>query len=98
MRRELKTEEEQTLPVNRRRFVQGVAAGAALAMYESAGWPVYGEPAPYNPVTLTGQDFNLTVDSLPVNFTGRRALATAVNGTMPGPILRWREGDTVTLA
>jgi uncharacterized protein involved in copper resistance len=24
-------------------------------------------------------------------------MATLVNGTMPGPVLRWREGDTVTL-
>jgi FtsP/CotA-like multicopper oxidase with cupredoxin domain len=35
---------------------------------------------------------------LPVNFTGRRSVATAVNGFVPGPILRWREGDTITLA
>jgi FtsP/CotA-like multicopper oxidase with cupredoxin domain len=32
-----------------------------------------------------------------VNFTGRHRLATAVNGSVPGPTLRWREGDTVTL-
>ncbi len=48
--------------------------------------------------TLTGKDFELTIDSLPVNFTGRRSVATAVNGSVPGPILRWREGDTVTIA
>ncbi len=24
-------------------------------------------------------------------------MATAINGTVPGPVLRWREGDTVTL-
>ncbi|MGN4188827.1 multicopper oxidase domain-containing protein [Burkholderia gladioli] len=28
---------------------------------------------------------------------GRSRRATTVNGTLPGPILRWREGDTVTL-
>jgi CopA family copper-resistance protein len=35
---------------------------------------------------------------LPVNFTGKHRLATAVNGSVPGPTLRWREGDEVTLA
>jgi CopA family copper-resistance protein len=33
-----------------------------------------------------------------VNFTGRPSRATAVNGFTPGPILRWREGDTVTIS
>jgi len=33
-----------------------------------------------------------------VNITGKPAIATAVNGLVPAPILRWREGDTVTLA
>jgi hypothetical protein len=37
-------------------------------------------------------------NSMAVNFTGRRSVTTAVNGSVPGPILRWREGDTVTLA
>ncbi len=32
-----------------------------------------------------------------VNFTGRRRIATAVNGTVPSPVLRWREGDSITL-
>jgi CopA family copper-resistance protein len=47
---------------------------------------------------LAGTHFDLTIDQLPVNFTGRDAIATAVNGSVPGPVLRWREGDTVTLA
>jgi FtsP/CotA-like multicopper oxidase with cupredoxin domain len=33
-----------------------------------------------------------------VNFTGRPSVATAVNGSVPAPILRWREGDTVTIS
>ncbi len=32
-----------------------------------------------------------------VNFTGRERVATAVNGSVPGPVLRWKEGDKVTL-
>ena len=33
----------------------------------------------------------------PVNFTGNTRMATTINGSIPGPTLRWREGDTVTL-
>jgi len=35
---------------------------------------------------------------VPVNLTGRVTTATSINGQLPAPILRWREGDTVTLA
>ncbi len=87
------------LPVSRRRFVQGLAAGGAVAALDwRAGW-VFAETGQQQTLaTLTGKDFELTIDSLPVNFTGRRSVATAVNGSVPGPILRWREGDTVTIA
>ncbi|MCJ9711008.1 copper resistance system multicopper oxidase, partial [Bordetella hinzii] len=33
----------------------------------------------------------------PVNFTGRPRIATTVNGSVPAPVLHWREGDEVTL-
>ncbi|MEP6634403.1 MAG: copper resistance system multicopper oxidase, partial [Luteimonas sp.] len=41
--------------------------------------------------------FDLTIGQTPVNFTGRTRPAITVNGTLPAPTLRWREGDTVTL-
>jgi CopA family copper-resistance protein len=84
--------------LSRRRFVQGIAAGAATAALGWHGLPAWAEAAPYHPPVLTGTHFDLTIDTLPVNFTGRRATAMAVNGSVPGPILRWREGDTVTIA
>ena len=84
--------------VTRRRFVQGVTAGAALAVYGWKARPASGETAPFDPQVLTGTHFNLTVDWLSVNFTGRTSRATAVNGSVPGPILRWQEGNEVTLA
>ncbi len=85
-------------PVTRRRFVQGVAAGAAVAAAGWSGVPAFGEAAVFEPRVLTGKHFDLTIDYLPVNFTGRRAMAMAVNGSVPGPVLRWREGDDVTIA
>src|SRR5690606_5278545 len=46
---------------------------------------------------LSGTEFDLTIAETPVNFTGRPRLATTINGSIPGPILRWREGGVVTL-
>ena len=92
------TEDLLSLPLTRRRFVQGLAAGGAIAALDWGAHPLFGETGPRAPDTLTGNHFALTIDYLPVNFTGKRRLATAVNGSVPGPTLRWREGETVTLA
>jgi len=46
---------------------------------------------------LSGAEFDLTIAETPVNYTGVPRMATTINGSIPGPILRWREGDTVTL-
>lgn len=47
--------------------------------------------------SLRGRYFKLAIGPQRVNFTGKERIATAVNGTVPGPILRWREGDMITL-
>jgi CopA family copper-resistance protein len=77
--------------ISRRRFVQSVAATGALA---AMPWPFRDLAAA--PV-LTGPTFNLTIDRMAFNITGRPQTALAINGQVPAPILRWREGDTVTL-
>ncbi len=46
---------------------------------------------------LTGTEFDLEVARTPVMIDGRRGSAITVNGTLPAPLLRWREGDDVTL-
>jgi CopA family copper-resistance protein len=98
MRKE-KIDDTQGRLITRRRFVHGISAGAALA---ACGWkdrPAFGEAARRpDSAMLTGAHFDLSIDSIPVNFTGRQSRATAVNGSTPGPILRWREGDTVTIS
>ena len=47
---------------------------------------------------LSGTEFQLEIGPVPINVTGLPITATGVNGQIPAPILRWREGDTVTLA
>jgi CopA family copper-resistance protein len=46
---------------------------------------------------LAGSEFDLEIGQLEVNVTGSARAATVVNGRLPGPVLRWREGDTVTV-
>ena len=84
--------------VSRRRFVQGVAAASVIAAFGPKVLSAFGESAPRTPEVLSGQHFELNIDRLPVNFTGRSALATAINGSVPGPTLRFREGETVNIA
>jgi CopA family copper-resistance protein len=94
--------DELALLLSRRRFVQGLAAGGVVAGLEWGGFPALGETGreagPRTPETLSGNHFELTVDQLPVNFTGKKRTAIAVNGSVPGPTLRWREGEAVTVA
>ncbi|NMK47169.1 copper resistance system multicopper oxidase [Achromobacter sp. Bel] len=81
-------------PLARRRFVQGLAAGGALAAL--GGWrAALAAPAPA--AELRGTEFHLEIGETPVNFTGAARIGTTVNGQVPAPLLRWREGDTVTL-
>jgi len=87
------------MPVSRRDFVHALAIGGTMAAVAALrGWSAFAASTPRTPAILTGTDFDLKIDSWPVDFTGRRSFATAVNGSVPGPTLRWREGDTVTLA
>jgi len=49
------------------------------------------------PPVLSGERIDLTIASLPVNLTGRARFATAVNGSLPAPLLRVREGDSLVI-
>jgi len=84
--------------MTRRRFIQGLAAGTAITGLNLSRWPALALGSVPAPPVLIGDRFDLVIESLPVNFTGHAAFATAVNGLVPGPLLRWREGDTVTLS
>merc|ERR1711879_510228 len=84
--------------LNRRKFVQGIAAGGLLAALPS--WVHAGSKASASsdsiPV-LRGREIDLVVAEMPVNFTGAVRMATTINGSVPAPTLRLREGDEVTI-
>jgi CopA family copper-resistance protein len=77
--------------------VEGVAlAGAAAWLWRPRAFAQ--PPAELGGVPiLDGDRFDLTIGPTPVNFKGRVRYATAVNGSVPAPILRFREGSVVTI-
>ena len=82
-------------PLTRRRFLQGVAAAGALSLVPS---PLHRAFAASRTPVLSGTEFQLEIGPVPMNVTGRPVTATGINGQIPAPILRWREGDMLTLA
>ena len=81
---------------SRRRFVQGLAAGGAIAglgLWPRASWAQTAQTMP----TLRGTEFDLSIGETLVNYTGSTRPAVTINGTVPGPLLRWKQGTTVTL-
>ncbi len=84
--------------LSRRRFVQGFALGGVMVGLGLRPTSALAQlSTQQGPAELRGKHFNLTIGEQPVNFTGMPSIATTVNGSVPAPILRWREGDTVTL-
>ena len=92
----------QAINPSRRRFVTGLAAGGALAglglsPFSSALATQNAALPPSALHELSGNNFHLILREQRINFTGKSRIATTINGLIPGPVLRWREGDNVTL-
>ncbi|MCH5530964.1 copper resistance system multicopper oxidase [Pseudomonas syringae pv. syringae] len=82
---------------SRRTFVKGLTAGGILGGLGLWRTPLWAAPSLGEANVLSGTDFDLFIGETPVNITGRPRTAMTINGGIPGPQLRWREGDTVTL-
>jgi CopA family copper-resistance protein len=85
--------------ISRRRFVKGLGFGGAVASLGFAPHSTWAQKHPKREPTqtLSGTNFELQIDETPVNLTGATRNALTVNHSLPAPILRWRQGDTVTL-
>jgi CopA family copper-resistance protein len=82
---------------SRRTFVKGLTAGGILGGLGLWRTPVWAAPSLGETSALSGTEFDLFIGETPVNITGNSRTAMTINGGIPGPLLRWREGDTVTL-
>ncbi len=87
--------------INRRHFVSGtVGSGAALAM---AGWmPAWAQPVSSGIVapvpTVSGTDISLRIARQTMRVDGKVSRAIGINGTVPAPLIRLREGQNVRLS
>ena len=88
---------DELISHSRRRFVTGIGAGSLFYALGGLIPKLALGSEPMSPNMLRGKQFGLDIAYQPVNFTGKQNIATAINGSIPGPILRWREGDRVTL-
>ena len=59
----------------------GMGMGSSLSMASSS--------ERVRPTILKGKEVDLNIAYAPVNFTGKHRMATAINGSVPGPTLRW---------
>ena len=84
--------------ISRRTFVTGLAAAGMTA---GLGWRTGAaqtqQSVPAGAPVLKGNRFDLNIGYREVNFTGKPHQATVVNGGLPGPVLRWQEGQEVVL-
>lgn len=90
-----------SLQLNRRHFIRASAALGLLASLEhlvpsyvlAVGNAVDGE----NLRELSGDVIDLTIAETPFRVGNRTGTANTINGTLPGPLIRLREGQGVTL-
>lgn len=88
--------------LTRRDFLQYTGAVGLLAGLERLT-PAWARPtgpgSTPRPTALSGSDgpIELTIGRVPISVGGRRTEATAINGTVPGPLLRFREGDEAVI-
>lgn len=84
----------------RRRFVRGLVAGGVmigLSPWLRAAAQGLSDTRTGAAPVLSGTNIDLVVGESPVNFTGKPRMATTINGSIPAPTLKLREGDTVTI-
>lgn len=87
--------------ISRRRLLTSAGAGAALALSPLDFLPAWARSgtdiSQLGLKVLSGTEFNLDIAETPVTIEGKSGRGIVVNGQLPAPLLRWREGDTVTL-
>lgn len=84
--------------ISRRRFVgRSAALSAALGLGRLVpAYAIWPRSRPYARAEAGGE-FDLTIGETTIRLGDDLARATAINGTVPGPLLRFREGEMATL-
>ena len=91
------------IDLTRRRFIQGIGAGIFVTGINAAlPLPAWALASPKNLheglQNYKAQNyFDLAFRYTPLTIDGKQGRSTAINGTVPAPLIRWREGDEVTM-
>ena len=90
----------KTASLGRRTLLQGIASlgGGVLATSLLPAWARSQTPGLKAPQALTGEDIALTIGHAHLTIGGRAAHAVGINGTVPGPLIRLKEGQDVRIA
>lgn len=84
--------------LSRRHFVLGASSALALTTLPFSQSLLADSSMLTSSVkVLSGNTFDLQIGYQTINYTGKTAIATTVNGSLPAPILRWKEGERVKL-
>ena len=81
---------------DRRALLRG-AAGASIAAWAMPGWAQALSHGVASPETLSGEDITLRIGKGSWLIDGKAAHAVTINGTVPGPLLRLRQGQNLRL-
>ncbi|MCH7630528.1 MAG: copper resistance system multicopper oxidase [Proteobacteria bacterium] len=92
---------KKKLPLRRRQFLQGAGAVGLLAALEGLAPNYAGQlvrAANGAEMDPEGLFFNLDINHTSLDIGGKDAHAITVNGTIPGPLIRLKEGQMTTMA
>jgi len=79
----------------RRRFLTGAAALSVAGLLP--GW-ARSAASEASPQAMSGERIDLTIGHAPLRIDGRKGHAIAINGAVPGPLIRLKEGQNVRIA
>ena len=85
-------------PVSRRHFLRDAAIGGAGLGVALPWLPAWAQPVSAGIDTLSGKDIALRVAHTMMTINGKSSHAIGINGTVPAPLIRLRQGQTVRLA
>ncbi|MET0269738.1 MAG: copper resistance system multicopper oxidase [Sphingomonas sp.] len=90
-------------PISRRDFLHAATLGGAGLAATTLPWlPAWAQPVsagiPATIPTVAGADIALRIAHQTMMVDGKRSHAIGINGTVPAPLVRLRQGQTVRLA
>ncbi|WP_273150837.1 copper resistance system multicopper oxidase [Methylophaga thiooxydans] len=88
----------KTLPSSRRKFIKS-ALGLSSALVLARLAPVWASPLgrSYGELIHSDGPIDLLIEQSPMNVAGKSAFPITLNGSMPGPLIRLREGQRAQL-